>query len=164
VTFVGNRSPLPCVDPLLYEWRIHQGGALTCLYIGKAKDGQRRPFETYGEVVADLHANRQAAAKLTHPGAPPCVYFKRNPWGFRWIHHQLEVAVYNITRGVTDWRIELRFIETNVPLPSLHSLERKKINLAKQEHVATPGVVVNDTPCMIVRYKRALPGLDPTWI
>lgn len=166
VSFTGSPSPLPCNGPLLYEWRIYRGeDTLTCLYIGKAKEGQYRPFKTYAAVTADLHINHQFGARFSsHPSDPPRPYFKRNPWGYRWIHHQLEAAAYRIVGGNPDnERIEIRFLATNVPMSTLNKLERLKINLAKAQHTGST-VVVNDMPSMVVRHKKGLPGLDVRWV
>lgn len=165
ITFVGSPSPLPCLSPLLYEWRTYRGRRLTCQYVGLAKDGQHRPFVTYPSVVSNLNANRRLGARLsTHPGPHGMIpYFHRNPWGFRWIHHELEATAHRITRGNhLGERIELRFLATNIPLAKLRILERQVIDLAKRQTLGT-SALANDRPSMITRYKSGLAGLDSAW-
>jgi hypothetical protein len=139
---------------------------LTCLYIGLAKEGQERPFHMYDRVVSDLRHNRQIRARINATPRQPDMkpYFARNPWGFRWIHHELEAASHRIAnRNPLAECIELRFIATGIPPKSLAALERLKINQAKRKTLGTL-VLANDQPSMVTRFKRGLPGLDSAWL
>jgi hypothetical protein len=147
--------------PLLYEWRIYEGSTLTCLYVGKSRNGQSRPLKTYPSVVRDLRMSRGVKRMLQIPVKP---YFKRNPWGFRWIHHQLEACVARIIDGnKRGERIELHFPKLGVPPSALHSDEAIAIASARKAHVGT-NVVANGMPSMRVLYNRARHLLDPVWI
>ena len=165
VKFTGSRLPLPCLGPLLYEWRVYRGEVLTCLYIGLAKDGQHRPFNMYRKVVCELRANRTAGATPgTHPGPTGMTpYFPRNPWGFRWIHHELESVAHRISNGnAGNERIELRFIANDLPVKALGKLERLRINQAKRQFLGQ-SVLANDRQSIGTRFKKNLPGLDSAW-
>ena len=125
----------PIQSPLLYEWRIYEGDALACVYIGKAKNGASRPMKTYPTVVRDLRRSR-GVSKLLHVPVTP--YFKRNPWGFRWIHHQLESSVERILTGnPKNERIELHFPLSSIPISRLHSEEALAISNAQVRYAGT---------------------------
>jgi hypothetical protein len=151
----------PNPPPLLYEWRIYEAGQLTCVYIGKAKNGASRPLNTYPSVVRDLRRSR-GVRKMPHIPVTP--YFKRNPWGFRWIHHQLEASVERILNGnIRNERIELHFPKVAIPLSKLHAEEKMAIAQAKAAYAGT-AIVANDRPSMRVQYVLARHLLDPIWI
>jgi hypothetical protein len=146
---------------LLYEWRIYEGDALTCVYIGKAKNGESRPMKTYPTVVRDLRRSR-GMSKLLH--LPVTSYFKRNPWGFRWIHHQLESSVERILTGdPRSERIELHFPLTSIPLSRLHAEETLAILKAQVMYAGTQ-ILANGQPSMRVQYIRGRQLLDPVWV
>jgi len=133
ISVVSALHPIPA--PLLYEWRIYQGATLTCVYIGKAKNGCSRPLKTYPTVVRDLRRSR-GVRKLPHVPVTP--YFPRNPWGFRWIHHQLEATVERIVRGnPNNERIELHFPLAAIPITKLHSEETIAISNARNKYAGT---------------------------
>ena len=160
--YLGGITPgqVNC-PPLLYEWRIYEGEQLTCVYIGKARNGARRPMNTYPTVVRDLQRSR-GYRKL--PQIPVTPYFKRNPWGFRWIHHQLEASAERILRGNSrNERIELHFPKVAVPIAALHSEESQAIAQARSIYAGTT-ILANGEPSMRVQYIRDRLKLDPIWV
>lgn len=151
----------PASAPLLYEWRIYEGKTLTCVYIGKAKNGESRPMNTYPAVVRDLRKSR-GIRKIPH--IPVTSYFKRNPWGFRGIHHQLEASVARILSGnLRNERIELHFPMTAIPISKLHAEEAQAIAFARVMYAGTT-ILANGVPSMRVQYVRAPQLLDPIWV
>lgn len=65
--------------PLIYMWEIrYHAGQLIGRYVGKAKAGANRPRKYYARNVANILA-----------GKP---YRKRNPDGYRRVHHALAEA------------------------------------------------------------------------
>ena len=160
VHIVGPVPPASTPSPLLYEWRIYEGSSLNCVYIGKAKNGDSRPLKTYPKVVCDLRQNRNVSKLYS---IPEKTYFKRNPWGYRWIHHQLEACVERILAGnVADERIELHFPKFGIDLRHLHSEETAAIARARTTYAGT-AIVANGMPSMRVQYKRAQFLLDKVW-
>lgn len=160
VTIVGE-IPLQA-GPLLYEWRIYSGTELTCLYIGKAKNGADRPLKTYPSVVADLSKSRDHKSIQQ---IPTICYFKRNPWGFRWIHHQLESCVNHIlcSKNTENKRIELTFSEVGIHSSKLNAAEKAAIAHAKLTYVGT-SIVANGMPSMRRQYKKSPHLLDAVWL
>lgn len=158
---IGTAPPHPNPAPLLYEWRIYEGEQLTCVYIGKAKNGASRPMKAYPTVVRDLRKSR-GLRKISHiPIAP---YFKRNPWGFRWIHHQIEACVERMLTGnLRSERIELHFPKVAIPLSALHAEEAKAIAHARATYAGTV-ILANGAPSMRVQHVRARQLLDSVWI
>lgn len=113
------------------------------VYIGKARRGQGRPMKMYPAVTRDLRLNR---GHSTVSDTPRKAYFRRRPWDYRWVHHQLEDAAHRITvLRQPNVEIILDFLHVDVPFAVLHRLERHEIGKAK---CAYPGVVANDQPCM----------------
>lgn len=147
----------PCHQPLLYEWRVHLAGTLASVYVGKARNGEARPYKTYPVVVADLHANR-GIAKIS--GTPVKQYFPRNPWGYRWVHHELERAVA-ASRAGQSVRIELSFSQVGIAPDLLRRAELDAIASAKARY---PAVLANDRGSMATQFRRNSPLLDPIWL
>lgn len=161
IQIVDPVPPLFHSKPLLYEWRIYDDSGVKCIYIGKAKNGVSRPLETYPEVVRDLATNRNVNKLLSKPNRP---YLKRNPWGYRWIHHQLEACADRMLKGnLANERIELRFPKFGIDLQDLHFEEEIAIAAARTMYAET-SVVANGMPSMRVQYERARHLLDPVWV
>lgn len=80
--------------PLIYMWEIHDGVRLVGRYIGKCKNGSKRPNYEYKNNVRKLRA-----------GLP---YRKGNPAGYRRIHRAMAAA---LDKG---FRLSLTYL-CNVP-------------------------------------------------
>jgi hypothetical protein len=118
-------------------------------------------MKTYPTVVRDLR-NSRGVRKLPHVPVTP--YFKRNPWGFRWIHHQLEASVERILNGNSrNERIELHFPSVSIPISRLHSEEALAIANARIKYEGTQ-ILANGQPSMRVQHARARHLLDPVWV
>ena len=130
--------------PLLYRWTVSDQTGKVMVYVGKARRGLERPMKTYAKVLSDLRLNRDTRTICQDPKPH---YFRRNKWGYRWVHHELERYAFAITHLGAPYRIELKIIEANVDHDRLNSRERSAIDTEKAGHRGTP-VVVNDQPCM----------------
>ena len=148
--------------PLLYEWRVLRTSNLSCVYIGKAKNGDSRPLKMYPRVVADLHQSR-GVKKIGQ--VPAVCYFQRNPWGFRWIHHQLEATADRICNqgNVFDERIELHFPRPSVHPTRLHLEEAQAIAAARADPIISR-VLANGRWSMRVQQRRDPALLDQVWV
>lgn len=148
--------------PLLYEWRIYRQDELTCIYIGKARNGGSRPLKTYPAVVEDLHQSR-GCKKVGQ--IPVVCYFRRDPWGYRWIHHELEAAAHRIINEGNPFneRIELSFPLLSVAFADLHSEEARAIQAART-NPATSTVLANGRRSIRVQHKHDPSQLDQVWV
>ena len=125
------------------------------VYVGKARRGLDRPLKTYARVLDDLRLNRDMQTICQDPKPH---YFRRNKWGYRWVHHELERYAHEITASGAPYQIELEIIEASIEHERLNSRERSTIEAEKAKHKGS-AVVVNDQPCM--NKNRA--ALAPVW-
>jgi hypothetical protein len=142
---------------LLYRWEIYEKEKISCVYIGKSSGGNDRPTKTYPAVTSDLRQSRGARTLCDDPIKS---YFPRNPWGFRWIHHQLEASCHRITHGdAKRERIQLVLFEFGAASNSdLHRREQREIERAQVQYPA--GVLANGQPCIAIQGRGKL---DPAW-
>jgi len=154
-TVAGNLSPLSA--RLLYRWEVHEAESISCVYVGKATNGNDRPTKTYPVVVADLRQSRGTRTLCRDPIKP---YFLRSPWGFRWIHHQLEAASYRMRDGnKKNERIQLiLFGLGNSTGQDLHRREQLEIARAKLKYPSS--VLANGKPCIALQSRA---NLDRIW-
>lgn len=141
---------------LLYRWELYRGTSLDTVYVGKASRGQDRPTDTYPKVVRDLRSSR---GRRTLCADPVKWYFPRNPWGFRWIHHQLEAATNRIVNGnPSDESIKLYLFALGIPQQQLNERELEEIRTLKS--IYGPDIVANGKPSMACQQRA---HLDLVW-
>jgi hypothetical protein len=92
--------------PLIYRWEIWNGEELVGLYVGKSKNGSKRPYLRYKHKVKKL---------LSGEGGNTLTEFRR-------IHQALAVAVKK------RYTLQLYFICNVEPYEDINLLERKWIN------------------------------------
>lgn len=96
-------------SPLIYMWEIYtQEGVLVGRYVGKAKNGAKRPQKHYQRNIRNFLA-----------GKP---YRKGNPEGYRKIHRALAEATQK------DYQITLQYICNINEYENINDIERKYIN------------------------------------
>lgn len=94
--------------PLIYMWEIHDGdGALLGRYVGKAKNGAKRPRTHYSRNVANILLGER--------------YRKGNPDGYRRIHHALAEAQRQ------GHSITLQYLCNVMPGENINIIEQRKI-------------------------------------
>jgi len=162
VQVVGSAPSGSNPGPLLYEWRIYKQQTLTCVYIGKAKNGDGRPLRTYPKVVCDLHQSR-GIKKVGQ--APVFCYFQRNPWGYRWIHHELEAAANRICNqgNPLNETIELRFPMLTIPFANLHTQETREIAAARADPIRSTVLAIGHRSIR-TQYRHNPFKLDSAWV
>jgi hypothetical protein len=155
---VHTTQPDPVLNaPCLYEFSVWSvGGSLRSVYIGQASRGIGRPLEQYQEIIANLRENRRRGIRRDQVTNWP--YKTKNPWGFRWVHHELE-SVLHKNAGVPSFKVEL------CVQPLSPGLAKSALNTAESEAIAAwkhveEAQCVNGRPSIIM----AEPGhLDTAW-
>jgi hypothetical protein len=100
-------STVDLTEPLIYLWEIKDtpAGEVIYRYVGKAKNGAGRPLSDYKKNVLNLLAGRP--------------YRRRDPIGFRTVHHELAKAV----RG--GQHISLKFLCNVLPEEDIDEVEKR---------------------------------------
>lgn len=142
---------------LLYRWEIFRASAISTVYIGKASGGNDRPMKTYPKVVADLRSSRGKRKLCQDPIAP---YFPRNPWGFRWIHHELEAVTFRMANG-NPGNESIRLILFALGISPNHLDQREREEIRRAKVTFAPDVVANDKPSMAAQRRG---NLERAWI
>ena len=152
----SNSAGLKNTSPLLYRWEIYRGSVVHTAYVGLASKGQSRPTATYPKVTKDLRASRGSRKLCADPVTP---FFPRSPWGFRWIHHQLE--------GATQ-----RILNEGDPYKESAALFLLPVNISDQlrvsEKAAIDALLALHGPAVVANGKRSMAhhareNLDPVW-
>ena len=123
-------------SPCLYEfsvWTEHR--VLRSVYIGQASRGIGRPIEQYQEILRNLRMNRQN--RLPRNSVTSWPYKTKNPWGFRWVHHELESV---LSQGDSGAPLEVELCIDVQPIgtekEALNAAEAAAIRSWQPEHSA----------------------------
>jgi hypothetical protein len=143
--------------PSLYEFSVWSvSGSLRSVYIGQASRGIGRPLEQYQEIIANLRENRRRGIRRDEVTNWP--YKNKNPWGFRWVHHELESVLYKNTQ-TPSFRVELCVnpLAAGLAKSALNTAETRAITAWKGIEAAE---CINGRPSIIM----AEPShLDEAW-
>jgi hypothetical protein len=92
---------------------------------------------------------------------PVVRYFPRSPWGFRWIHHELEAMTYRVREqgNPNGESAALHIFAVNVSPESLE--ERETEEIAKERVKHGPAALANGKPCMAHQDRN---NLDRAWV
>lgn len=126
VVLLGQKIPVwleaegPLNGPVVYEYAAQRGDQLIGIYFGQASNGLGRPTEQYRPILEQLRENRLHGSRMSS-GAPKRPYRSNDPWGFRWVHHELERL---LGRHPVEITLALRF----VPAPQLKAEEDRMIH------------------------------------
>lgn len=114
--------------PCLYEFSVWStSNCLRSVYIGQASRGIGRPLEQYQEVIAKLRENRRLGFRRDDD--TKWHYKKKNPWGFRWVHHELE-RVLHANSQAPSFKVEL------CVNPLTYGLAKSALNTAESQAIA----------------------------
>lgn len=143
--------------PSLYEFSVWSGsGNLHSVYIGQASQGIGRPLEQYQKIIANLRENRRRGIRRDEVTNWP--YKSKNPWGFRWVHHELE-SVLHKNAQIPSFKVEL------CVNPLTAGLTKSELNKAESQAIAAwKGIddaeCINGRPSIIMAEPSSL---DEAW-
>jgi hypothetical protein len=172
IDLLGAIVPVFTEDPtaplnaaLLYQFECGQfASPPTWIYVGQATGGIGRPVEDYGKVLADLRENRKQGCKVPASqtvASLPAIHYRNDddPWGFRWVHHELERWTFNAVHGIKSGELAICI------RPLGMRLTRSQVGKAETAqivawHTSVPGVSINGMPAMA---RAARSSLDACW-
>lgn len=148
-------SDPPLNAPCLYEFSVwSQEHQLKSVYVGQASRGIGRPIEQYQEIIANLRMNR--VKKLARNSVTSWPYKTKNPWGFRWVHHELESVLHQCDCG-TPFEVELcvQVLPINTEKQALNAAEAAAIHAWKDDNRC-----INGKSSMLLANEQ---DLDEAW-
>ena len=147
----------PLNSPCLYEFSVWSPGRiLRSVYIGQASRGIGRPIEQYQEILANLRMNREKQLQRNSVTSWP--YKTKNPWGFRWVHHELESVLHQGKSG-TPFEVEL-CIDVQPQGTQKHTLNANEASAIRSWQSSHAVQCINGRPSLLLAPEQ---DLDHAW-